>query len=168
VFGPEDEFFNRFASMARMAPLMPLIGGGRTKFQPVSVGDLAAAILAACEGKASAGTIYEMGGPEIATFRQLLDCTQEWSGRDRPYFPMPFWLAKLQAALTWPLPNALRPITVDQVRSLERDNVVSEAARREGRTLEGLGITQPQAIGAVVPAYLERFRPRGQYSHYRG
>lgn len=168
IFGPEDEFFNRFAAMARLSPFLPLIGGGRTKFQPVYVGDVAAAILAACEGKATPGTVYEIGGPEIATFRQLLDCTQEWTGRDRMYAPLPFWLAKVQAALTWPLPNALRPITVDQVRSLQSDNVVSESARREGRTLEALGIEQPHAIGAIVPSYLERFRPRGQFSHYRG
>jgi NADH dehydrogenase len=168
VFGPEDGFFNRFAAMARMLPALPLIGGGRTRFQPVFVGDLATAIVTAAEGGARPGTVYEIGGPEVASFRQLLERTQQWAGRARPYVPMPFWLAKLQALATVPLPNALRPITVDQVRSLETDNVVSEAARAEGRTIAALGVAEPHAIGAIVPAYLERFRPRGQYSHYRG
>jgi uncharacterized protein YbjT (DUF2867 family) len=168
VFGPEDEFFNRFAGLALRSPFLPLIGGGRSKFQPVYVGDLAAAILTACEGNAKPGTIYEIGGPEILTLRQLLDKTQEWAGRKRLYFPMPFWYAKLVAAFTLPLPNSLRPITADQVRMLETDNVVSEAARKENRTLADLGIQSPRATGTVVPAYLERFRPHGQYSRYRG
>ena len=168
VFGPEDGFFNRFAAMAQFAPLLPLIGGGRTRFQPVFVGDLAAAITAACEGHAKLGAIYEIGGPEVLSFRQILDKTQEWAGRKRGYLPMPFWLAKLQALATWPLPNALRPLTYDQVRLLQADNVVSDAATKDGRTLAGLGIAHPHAIGTVVPGYLERFRPRGQFSHYKG
>jgi NADH dehydrogenase len=168
VFGPEDQFFNRFAALARMAPALPLIGGGRTRFQPVFVGDLAAAIAAAAEGQGMPGTVYEIGGPEVLSFRQLLDRTQQWAGRRRRYVRLPFWLAKLQALLTWPLPNALRPITVDQVRLLQTDNVVGEAALKEGRTIEALGVARPHAAGAVVPGYLERFRPRGQFSHYRG
>jgi NADH dehydrogenase len=168
VFGPEDEFFNRFAAMARVSPVLPLIGGGRTRFQPVFVGDLAAAVAAACEGKAKPGTIYEIGGPEVATFRQLLDRTQAWAGRERAYVGIPFWLAKLMAILTAPLPLSLRPMTLDQVRLLKTDNVVSRAAESEGRTLRGLGVERPHAVGALVPAYLERFRPRGQFSHYRG
>jgi uncharacterized protein YbjT (DUF2867 family) len=168
VFGPEDGFFNRFAGLARMAPFLPLIGGGHTKFQPVFVGDLAAAVAAVVDGKGQPGKIYEIGGPDVLTFRQLLDKTQEWTDRSRFYMPLPFWLAKLQALLTWPLPNSVRPITVDQVKLLQADNVVSEAAHSEGRTLAGLGVIAPQTIGAVVPGYLERFKPRGQYSHYRG
>jgi NADH dehydrogenase len=167
VFGPEDDFFNRFAAMARISPVLPLIGGGRTKFQPVFVGDLAAAVAAVVGGAGRPGTIYEIGGPEVLTFRELLDRTQEYTGRKRFYLSMPFWLAKLQALLTWPLPNRLRPITYDQVRLLQRDNVVSEAAEREGRTLAALAVPEPHAIGAIVPAYLERFKPRGQFSHYR-
>ncbi len=167
VFGPEDGFFNRFANMARMAPLMPLVGG-KTKFQPVYVGDLAQAILASANGRAKPGTIYEIGGPEIETFRALLDKTQTWAGRHKPYFPMPFWLAKLAAFATLPLPNSLRPLTVDQVRMLQSDNVVSAAATAEGRTLAGLGIMQAQSISSIVPAYLERYQPKGQYAHYRG
>lgn len=168
VFGPEDEFFNRFANMARYFPLMPLIGGGKTKFQPVYVADLASAIVNAAEGAGKPGTVYEIGGPEVSTFRNLLDETQKWAGRDHPYFPMPFWLAKLQAILTWPLPNSLRPITVDQVRMLKLDNVVSEAAKSEERTIAALGVAQPKAAGVVVPEYLERFKPKGQFAHYRG
>ena len=168
VFGPEDEFFNRFAALARLAPLLPLIGRGRTRFQPVFVGDLAAAITAVCSGGAQPSAVYEIGGPEVLSFRQILDRTQEWTGRRRGYLPMPFWLAKLQALATWPLPNAVRPLTYDQVRLLQVDNVVSAAAVTEGRTFEGLGLGHPHAVGAVVPGYLERFRPRGQFSHYRG
>jgi uncharacterized protein YbjT (DUF2867 family) len=168
VFGPEDEFFNRFAGLTLRSPFLPLIGGGRSKFQPVYVGDLAAAILTGCEGNAKPGTVYEVGGLEVYTLRQLLDKTLEWAGRKRLYLPMPFWYAKLVAAFTWPLPNSLRPITVDQVRMLEADNIVSDAATRENRTLVGLGLRSPRTIGTVVPAYLERFRPHGQYSRYRG
>ena len=168
IFGPEDEFFNRFAAMARAAPMLPLIGGGRTLFQPVYVGDVASAIAAACDGNARPGTIYELGGPEVLSFRKLLDKTQEWSGRDRAYLRLPFWLAKLGALATVPLPNAMRPLTVDQVRMLQVDSVVSEAAQKEGRTLRGLGILGPHAIDAIVPVYLEQYKPKGQFSHYRG
>ena len=167
VFGPEDQFFNRFAAMARMSPLLPLIGGGRTRFQPVFVGDLGTAVAAIAVGAGKPGTIYEAGGPEVLSFRELLDLTQEWADRSRGYLRMPFWLAKLQAALTWPLPNSLRPITLDQVRMLQRDNVVSAAAKNEGRTLADLGITSPHGVAAIVPTYLERFRARGQFASYR-
>ena len=168
IFGPEDEFFNRFAGLAQMSPFLPLIGGGRTKFQPVYVGDVAEAIVAAADGAARAGTVYELGGPDVMTMREVLDNVQTWTGRRRPYIPLPFFLAKLQAVLTWPLPNSLRPLTVDQVRLLQSDNIVSETAVSEQRTIQDLGIAHPQAAGIIVPSYLERFRPRGQYSHYRG
>ena len=167
VFGPEDEFFNRFAAMARVSPFLPLIGGGQTKFQPIYVGDLAAAIANATEGQGVPGKVYELGGPEKLKFRELLDRTQIYTGRNCAYLPMPFWLAKLQALATWPLPNSIRPITVDQVRMLKTDNVVSDAAERDGRTLQGLGVTQLSAVETVVPGYLERFKPKGQYAHYR-
>lgn len=167
VFGPEDSLFNRFAAMAQIAPVLPLVGG-KTRFQPVYVGDVATAIANICEGAGKPGAIYELGGPEVLTFRALLDRVQEHAGRTRPYFPMPFWLAKLVAALTAPLPNALRPLTVDQVRMLQADNVVSAAALAEGRTLQSLGVHGPHAIDSIVPTYLESYRPKGQYSHYRG
>jgi len=168
VFGPEDDFYNRFARLAQISPFLPLIAGGKTKFQPVYVGDLADAVVAAGEGKGQNGTIYEIGGPEVLTFRQILDNIRTWTDRRRPYLPMPLSLVKLQAIMTLPLPNSLRPITLDQARMLETDNVVSNAATSEGRTLSALGIEHPQATGVIVPAYLERFKPRGQFSHYRG
>ena len=168
VFGPEDEFFNRFAGLARISPFLPLIGGGRTKFQPVYVGDVAAAVAAALDGAGEPGKVYELGGPEVLSFRELLDRTQSYADRKRLYLPMPFWLAKLQALATWPLPGSMRPLTYDQVRLLQRDNVVSEMAKSEGRTLAAFGIDKPDTVSAIVPAYLERFKPKGQYSHYRG
>lgn len=167
VFGPEDEFFNRFAAMARISPVLPLIGSGLTRFEPVYVGDLATAAANIADGQGVGGKVYELGGPERLSFRQLLERTLEYTERNRVLVPMPFWLASLQALLTSPLPNALRPITADQVRLLKNDNVVSDAAAAEGRTLRGLGVYNPTAIASVVPGYLERFKPRGQYAHYR-
>jgi NADH dehydrogenase len=166
VFGPEDQLFNRFAAMASL-PLvpLPLIGGGKTRFQPVYVGDVGAAIAAACAGRAKPRTIYELGGPDIVTFRQLLDLVQEWSGHRKWYLRIPFWLAQVGAFLTAPLPQSLRPVTVDQVRMLMRDNVVDTAAVAEGRTLQGLGIAA-HAMASVVPQYLVRFQPHGQFAHY--
>jgi uncharacterized protein YbjT (DUF2867 family) len=168
VFGPEDDFFNRFAGMARVSPVLPLIGGGKTRFQPIFVGDLATAIVDVAEGAGTPGAVYELGGPEVLSFRDLLERTEEYAGRKRVFISLPFWLAKLQALLTWPLPNSMRPVTVDQVRLLQSDNVVSADAIKEGRTLAGLGVKAPQSISAVVPSYLERFKPKGQFSHYRG
>jgi uncharacterized protein YbjT (DUF2867 family) len=168
VFGPEDDFFNRFASLARFSPALPLIGGGRTKFQPVYAGDVASAVARAASGSAKPGTTYELGGPGVFTFRELLDCCQEWTGRHRMYLRLPFAMASLLALATWPLPNRLRPLTLDQVRLLRNDNVVSEAATREARTFAALGVTEPQTVGAIVPSYLERFKPKGQFARYRG
>ena len=167
IFGPEDGFFNRFASMMKISPVLPLIGGGRTKFQPVYVGDVAEAILACLDGRAQPGTIYELGGPDSLSFRKLLEKVQTFTNRRRPFVSLPFWLAKLQALMTWPLPNSLRPLTVDQVRLLQRDTVVSDIAREEGRTLSGLGIVDLKSIDVVVPSYLEWFRPGGQFASYR-
>jgi NADH dehydrogenase len=166
VFGPEDQLFNRFAAMARSAPFLPLIGGGRTRFQPVYVGDVAAAVAAACAGKARPGTVYELGGPDVVSFRQLLDLVQEWSGHRRPYLRVPFWMAQVGAFFSAVLPQGLRPITVDQVRMLMRSSVVDAAAVKEGRTLEGLGIASPHTMASIVPQYLERFQPHGQFAHY--
>ncbi len=164
VFGPEDEFFNRFAALARISPALPLIGGGRTRFQPVFVGDVAKAVLAGLTGKASAGTVYELGGPEIMTMEEVMTRVLAYTMRRKWLVPLPFWLAKLQGAVLQWLPNA--PLTLDQVRLLETDNVVSEAALQDGRTLEGLEI-EPVAVEAVVPDYLEQYRPKGQFSHYQ-
>jgi NADH dehydrogenase len=168
AFGPEDQLFNRFAALARISPFLPLIGGGRTKLQPVYVGDVAAAIDAACADRGKPATVYELGGPQVVSFRELLEDAQAWSGHRRPYLRLPFWLAKLGAALTTPLPGGLRPLTVDQVRMLQRPNVVSQAALKEERTLAGLGIVDPLSMAAIVPSYLGRFQPRGQFAQYRG
>ena len=168
VFGPEDQLFNRFAAMARVSPFLPLIGGGRTLLQPVYAGDVGTAIATALKGGAKPRTIYELGGPDVVTFRQLLDLTQDWSARKRWYVPIPFWLAQVGAFLTVPLPNTMRPLTVDQVRMLTQPNVVSDVATREGRTLAALGIDNPHAMATIVPGYLERFRPHGQFASYRG
>jgi len=167
VFGPEDQFFNRFAAMARFSPALPLVGGGRTKFQPVFAGDVGEAAANAVTGAGEPGTIYEIGGPQVATFRELLEATLRYAGRRRALVPVPFWLMRLQALLTWPLPNALRPVTADQLKLLKHDNVVSEAAKRDGRVIQSLGVPQPASVDAIVPAYLERFNPKGQYASYR-
>ena len=165
VFGPEDEFFNRFAALARLSPALPLIGGGNTKFQPVFAGDVAKAVIAALTGKAKEGAVYELGGPEILTMKEVMRRVLDYAMRKRWLVPLPFVLAKLQGALLQFLPNP--PLTLDQVRLLERDNVVSEAAKRDGRTLEGLGVVDPVAVEAVVPDYLEQYRPKGQFSLYQ-
>jgi uncharacterized protein YbjT (DUF2867 family) len=164
VFGPEDDFFNRFAALARISPVLPLIGGGRTKFQPVFVGDVAQAIVAALEGRTGADAPYELGGPEILTMREVMERVLAYSMRSRPLVPLPFWLAKLQGAVLQFLPKP--PLTLDQVRLLQTDNVVSDTAIEAGRTLQGLGI-EPVPVASVVPDYLEQFRPRGQFSVYK-
>jgi uncharacterized protein YbjT (DUF2867 family) len=161
MFGPEDTFFNRFAGMARLSPVLPLIGGGATRFQPAFVGDVAAAIVEAAEGRARPGTIYELGGPEIRTFRELMEYILATIQRRRLLVPLPFGVARLAAAILQLSPKPL--LTRDQVEQLRTDNVVSEAALREGRTLDALGI-DPVAMEAVVPSYLWRFRKTGQFS----
>jgi uncharacterized protein YbjT (DUF2867 family) len=160
VFGPEDQFFNRFAGMARMLPFLPLIGGGETRFQPVYVGDVASAAKIALDGCAKPGTVYELGGPETRSFKELLAYILAATGRSRPLLPLPFAIAKMQASLMQLLPNPM--LTVDQVTMLETDNIVSNAAIADGRTLMGLGITA-QAYEAIVPSYLYRFRKHGQF-----
>lgn len=160
VFGPEDAFFNRFAALARMSPVLPLVGGGETKFQPVFVGDVARAIVEAVEGKTVTGAAYELGGPEVKSFRQLLEFVCAVTERTRLLVPLPFWLARVQASVLQFLPKP--PLTPDQVELLKGDNIVSDAAKREGRTLEGLGI-EPSAYTAIVPTYLWRFRKTGQF-----
>ena len=164
VFGPEDDFFNRFAALARISPVLPLIGGGKTKIQPVFAGDVAKAIIAALTGKAEADAPYELGGPEVLTMKEIMQRVLAYTMRKRLLVSEPFFLAKLQGAFLQLLPKPM--LTVDQVRMLETDNVVSEEAKRAHRTLEGLGI-EPIAVESVVPDYLEQYRPRGQFSVYR-
>jgi uncharacterized protein YbjT (DUF2867 family) len=160
MFGPEDAFFNKFAAMARVLPALPLIGGGETKFQPVFVGDVAEAIARAVDGEARPGTTYELGGPEVKTFKELLQYILAVIERRRLLVPIPFALAKFQAAFLQFLPKPI--VTPDQIEQLKRDNVVSPEAEREGRTLRGLGIV-PTAMEVVVPSYLWRFRKTGQF-----
>jgi uncharacterized protein YbjT (DUF2867 family) len=160
MFGPEDDFFNRFASLARMAPALPLIGGGATRFQPVFVGDVATAIADAVDGKTRAGTTYELGGPEVRTFKELMQFVLATIERKRLLVPIPFLAAKLQASILQFAPTP--PLTPDQVEMLRSDNIVSDAAKAQGRTLQGLGI-EPDSIEAIVPSYLWRFRKTGQF-----
>jgi uncharacterized protein YbjT (DUF2867 family) len=159
-FGPEDSFFNRFASMARYSPVLPLIGGGRTKFQPVYVGDVAEAVARSVVGKVQGGRIYELGGPQVLTFKQCMQEMLAMIDRKRLLVSVPWWVANMQASILGLLPNPL--LTKDQVLQLRGDNIVSEAAIRENRTLAGLDI-QPQSIGSILPSYLWRYRPAGQF-----
>ncbi|RWQ44696.1 MAG: complex I NDUFA9 subunit family protein [Mesorhizobium sp.] len=159
-FGPEDSFFNRFASMARYSPVLPLIGGGRTKFQPVYVGDVAEAVARSVDGKVQGGRIYELGGPQVLTFKQCMQEMLAMIDRKRLLVSVPWWVANMQASILGLLPNPL--LTKDQVLQLRGDNIVSEAAIRENRTLAGLDI-QPQSIGSILPSYLWRYRPAGQF-----
>ncbi|MGA2128452.1 MAG: complex I NDUFA9 subunit family protein [Xanthobacteraceae bacterium] len=160
VFGPEDDFFNRFAALARVSPALPLIGGGLTRFQPVFVGDVATAIAKAADGEATPSTTYELGGPEIKTFKELMELVLATIERRRLLVPIPFAVAELQAAVLQLMPKPL--LTPDQVQLLRRDNVVSADAERDRRTLQGLGI-DPTAMAAIVPSYLWRFRKTGQF-----
>jgi uncharacterized protein YbjT (DUF2867 family) len=160
VFGPEDDFFNRFAAMARMMPVLPLVGGGETKFQPVFVGDVAQAIVKAVGGRAKGGTTYELGGPQVRSFKELMEYVLAVTERRRLLMPLPFGLAKMQAFFLQFMPTPL--LTPDQVELLRADNIVSEAATNEGRTLQALGI-EPAAMEAIVPSYLWRFRKTGQF-----
>ena len=162
VFGPEDQFFNRFANMARFSPALPLIGGGHTRFEPVYAGDVAEAIARSVDGKIERGKVYELGGPRVLTFRQCMEEMLETIDRKRFFVPVPWWLARLQGKILGLLPGHL--LTEDQVVLLQKDNVVSESARKEGRTLEGLGI-QPVSLASILPSYLWRYRVAVQFTH---
>lgn len=161
VFGPEDQFTNRFAMLARMSPVLPLVGAD-TRLQPVYVGDVATAIADAVDGLAKPGATYELGGPEELTMREIMRIILQTTDRNPLLVPLPFGLASLQAMLLQFAPGAFK-LTPDQVRMLEVDNVVSEAARSAGLTLQGLGI-QPDSLQAIVPSYLWRFRKTGQFA----
>ncbi len=160
VFGPEDNFFNRFAALARFAPALPLIGGGQTLFQPVFAGDVALAVAEAVDGKAKAGTTYELGGPDVKTFKELMQFMLATIERKRLLVPLPFPLARLKAQFLQYAPTPI--LTPDQVELLRNDNIVSQEAKMQGRTLQGLGIA-PDSIAAIVPSYLWRFRKTGQF-----
>ena len=160
MFGPEDHFFNRFAAIARMSPVLPLIGGGLTRFQPVFAGDVAAAVVKGVDGETLPGTVYELGGPEVLTFKELMQYMLATIERRRLLVPLPFGLARLKAMFLQLFPTPL--LTPDQVEMLRADNVVSARAQEEGRTFAGLGIT-PDAMETIVPSYLWRFRKTGQF-----
>ena len=157
VFGPEDKFFNRFAALATISPVLPLIGGGEMRFQPVYVGDVADAVVRCIDDTATAGRTYELGGPRVYTFRALMELLLAEIRRKRLLIDIPFGLAALQARLLSLLPNPM--LTPDQVEMLKRDNVVSSGAL----TLEALGIA-PTAVEAILPTYLDRFRRGGWYA----
>ena len=161
VFGPEDQFTNRFASLARMSPMLPLIGGGVTRLQPVYVGDVATAVADAVDGKTKAGATYELGGPEVLTMREIMEIILATTERRRMLVSLPFGLAKFQALFLQFAPGPLK-LTPDQVELLRADNVVSEAAKAAGLTLEGLGIAA-DSLEAIAPQYLWRFRAAGQF-----
>lgn len=174
LFGPEDGFFNRFAAIARIAPALPLIGGGDTKFQPVYAADVGQAIVNAIvnaiEGGKS-GVTYEFGGPHVATFRELLEFILRETDRKRMLLPLPFPAARgvalgteIANKLSFGLLPAMMLLTRDQVALLQHDNVVSDAARAEGRTIEALGVT-PDSYESIVPGYLWRYRAAGQFGH---
>lgn len=162
VFGPEDNFFNMFARLSRFAPVMPLIGGGKTKFQPVYVGDVAHAVMAAVMlppfGEADPrGKVYELGGPEIVDFREIYRMLFKFTNRRRRLVRVPFWLMKVKAFFLSLLPRPL--LTPDQVESLKTDNVVSPDAL----TLAHLGIA-PTGMGLILPSYLEAYRTGGRFA----
>jgi NADH dehydrogenase len=158
VFGPEDDFFNRFAAMARIAPALPLIGGGGTRFQPVYVADVADAVVADLESSSAKGETYELGGPRTYSFKELMELLLETIGRRRYLCNLPFSLARLQGAILEKFPGPPL-LTRDQVLLLERDNVVAEGAK----TLADLGI-EATACEAIIPAYLQRFKRGGGFS----
>jgi NADH dehydrogenase len=160
VFGPDDRFFNRFAQMATISPVLPLIGGGETRFQPVFVGDVGKALAAAATNADAAGLTYELGGPAVFTFRQLMEMMLAEIGRRRLLAPVPFRIASLLGAAGDLVAGALPPpITSDQVELLRTDNVVSGAYPG----LVDLGLT-PTSLEAILPTYLYRYRKGGQYA----
>ncbi|HZY13873.1 MAG TPA: complex I NDUFA9 subunit family protein [Beijerinckiaceae bacterium] len=172
VFGPEDDFFNRFAEMARFLPIIPLIGA-ETKFEPVFVGDVAEVIARGVDGNLPAGSTWELGGSETRSLRELVVYVCAVTRRKRLLVPVPFgpghymaWGTEIATALSLGIFPKILAATRDQVRLLRRDNVVSAEAVRSGRTLKALGI-EAETIGAIVPTYLYRYRKTGQYADER-
>ncbi|MCB9965417.1 MAG: complex I NDUFA9 subunit family protein [Rhodospirillales bacterium] len=157
VFGEDDSFFNMFAEMARYLPCLPLIGGGRTKFQPVYVGDVALAVMRALDSKDTCGKIFELGGPETVTFKEIYTILAQETGRTRMLVPVPMPIAKIQGFFMQMLPHP--PLTPDQVESLKTDNVVTA----EALTFKDLEIA-PTAMEMVLPNYLECYRVGGRFA----
>ncbi len=165
VFGTEDQFFNKFADMARFAPALPLIGGGKTKFQPVWCADVAAAAVAALESDAARGKTYELGGPEVYIFKEVMEFILTTIRRKRLLVPLPFPVASLMGLggeISGMLPFVEPFLTRDQVRLLKQDNIVGISGEEVG-TLADLGI-EPETVESIVPEYLYRYRKGGQFS----
>jgi NADH dehydrogenase len=160
LFGPEDSFFNKFAWLARLVPALPLVGGGKTKFQPVFVGDAAAAVQRAVEDPSARGKTFELGGPTVYSFKELMQIMLHVIGRRRLLVPLPFLLASVKAFFlqTTKFVGIAPLLTPDQVEMLKTDNVVGAGAQ----SLSALGIA-PVALEAVIPSYLWRFRSKGQF-----
>lgn len=160
IFGQGDGFFNLMGALTRFFPVLPLIGGA-TRFQPAYVTDVAAAFVAASLGKVKSGKVYELGGPQVETYKQLMERTQRETMRNRPMLPLPAGIAKLLA-----LPFAILPfpplLTSDQVELLGVDNVVSEAASKDKRNFAAFGIV-PVSMDTILPSYLYRYRKHGQF-----
>jgi uncharacterized protein YbjT (DUF2867 family) len=173
LFGPEDDFFNRFAALARISPVLPLIGGGATRFQPAFVGDVAEAVARVLEGRGVAGITYELGGPDVRSFRDIMAFICATTGRKRVLLPVAAKLAYYPAMLSeianglalGALPSMFQ-LTRDQLKLLESDNIVSPQAEAEARTFAGLGV-QPQSLEVIAPTYLYRFRKTGQFDRTR-
>jgi len=164
VFGPEDDFFNKFGAMARVAPALPLIGGGRTRFQPVHVGDVADAVAEALVREDARGRVFELGGPRVYSFKELLKLILEVVDRRRLLLPIPFAAAQpmgVMGGLAGALPFIEPPLTADQVRLLKRDNVVTDSD--EIGTFEDLGVTQLATVESIIPTYLFQYRKGGQF-----
>jgi NADH dehydrogenase len=173
VFGPEDDFFNRFGALACYSPVLPLLGGGGTRLQPVYVGDVGQAVAAALSGLAKPGTAYELGGPRTMTLREAAELTLQAIDRRRLLIGLPLgpsrWIAastQFGSKATFGLFPKLLTTTRDQVDLLASDNVVSAEAEAEGRVLSALNVL-PQAAEAIIPSYLARFRRTGQYEVQR-
>lgn len=164
VFGPEDDFFNKFAGMAQRMPFLPLIGGGRTKFQPVYVEDVAEAVARSVDGALKPGATYELGGQDVMTFRDCLEAVLAATYRQRPLVNLPFGIASLIGSIASMVPLITPPLTADQVTLLKNDNVVSAEAEAAGLTLEGMGLT-PVRVASVLPSYLVGYRTHGQFSN---
>jgi NADH dehydrogenase len=160
VFGPEDQFFNRFAAMASISPALPLIGGGMTRFQPVYVGDVADAIMASLQRGEAAGATYEVGGPGTYSFRELMELLLAQIGFKRLLLPVPWSLARLQARFAELVPG--KPLTRDQVELLKTDNVLS--GKFPG--LPDLGV-RPTSVEVILPTYLDRFHKGGRFGSQR-
>ena len=165
VFGPEDDFFNQFAQngAVRAGPAADR-RRPETKFQPVYVCDVAEAVARAVDGDLQAGRTYELGGPEVKTFRECLEMMLEITRRKRVLAPLPFPVASAMGKVMQMFPMA--PITQDQVELLKSDNIVSEASKSAGLTLEGMGVS-PATLASVLPTYLDRFREHGQYDAHK-